>query len=56
MLFRNRVGKLVNIEKNNYTTDMDYYLKICELYKPNTTDVVVDIKEAHIFKYIMSLL
>lgn len=56
MLFRNRVGKLVNIERNCHTTDMDYYLKICELYKPHTTDIVEDIKESHIFKYIMNLI
>ena len=57
MLFRNKVGKLIKIEKNDFTTDKEYYLKICELYnKNNQTDVVSSINESSLFKYIMSLL
>ena len=57
MLFRNKVGQLVNIEKNDFITDREYYLKICEIYKKNKTkDVVENIEDSSIFKYIMNLL
>ena len=57
MLFRNKVGQLVNIEKNEFITDKEYYLKIFEIYKKNkTTDVVEKIEDSSIFKYIMNLL
>lgn len=56
MLFRNKVGKLVNIERNQYTTDREYYTKIREVYKKDTTEVVVRIQDAPIFKYILNLL
>jgi hypothetical protein len=46
MLFRNKVGQLVNIEKNDFIT-----------YKKNKTkDVVENIEDSSIFKYIMNLL
>ena len=32
MLFRNKVNKLVNIEKNDFITDKEYYENICEIY------------------------
>jgi hypothetical protein len=57
MLFRNKVGQLVNIEKNDFITDKEYYLKICDIYKKNKTkDVVENIEDSSIFKYIMNLL
>tara|TARA_B100001093_G_C26726899_1_gene970372 strand:+ start:701 stop:874 length:174 start_codon:yes stop_codon:yes gene_type:complete len=57
MLFRNKVNKLVNIEKNEFITDKEYYEKICEIYKKNNNEnVVTEIKDAPIFKYIMNLL
>ncbi len=56
MLFRNKVGQLINIEKNDFTTDKEYYLKICEIYKKKETNIIVDIKETPIFNYIMKLL
>ena len=56
MLFRNKVNKLVNIE-NEFITDKEYYEKICEIYKKNKNEnVVTEIKDAPIFKYIMNLL
>lgn len=57
MLFRNKVNKLVNIEKNDFITDKEYYEKICEIYKKNKNEnIVTEIKDAPIFKYIMNLL
>lgn len=56
MLFRDNVGKLVNIDRNHYTTDREYYTKLREVYKKDTTEVVVEIRDAPIFKYILNLL
>ena len=41
MLFRNKVNKLVNIEKNEFITDKEYYEKICEIYNKNKNENVV---------------
>ena len=57
MLFRNKVNKLVDIKKNDFITDKEYYEKICEIYKKNSNEnIVTEINDAPIFKYIMNLL
>ena len=56
MLFRNKVGMLVNIEKNSFTSDKEYYTKICELYKKKDHTIIENIEESPIFNYILNLL
>tara|TARA_B100001063_G_scaffold243538_1_gene274420 strand:- start:6426 stop:6602 length:177 start_codon:yes stop_codon:yes gene_type:complete len=58
MLFRLSNGKHIEINKNDYLNDVEYYKTIYNLYNEQNkkVDIVDDIKNSQVRKYIINLL
>tara|TARA_E500000331_G_C17225392_1_gene700065 strand:- start:1576 stop:1746 length:171 start_codon:yes stop_codon:yes gene_type:complete len=56
MLYRLGNGRLVEIKKNDFTSDKLFYQKIYDYYNINNNKPCVDIRESKPFKKIISLL
>ncbi len=56
MLYRLGNGTLIEIKKNDFTSDKLFYKKIYDYYNINNNKPCVDIRESKPFKKIISLL